>query len=257
MIDKTPSDRYTENIRKEREDDGMGALTVTTYDIPGTGTALTLAVVADLHDRRGEETAERVLSLAPDACLFVGDLFESPPRRRRYATAEAVRCLEILAPHCALFWSRGNHDHTLPRDLAAVMERLGVHRLEDTYESFGGVLLGGLSSARYRKGRTPDLAFLRRFAAVAGYKILLSHHPEYYDRYIRGRGIDLTVSGHAHGGQWRFFGHGVYAPGQGLFPRYTSGFYDGGHLLVSRGVKPSRLPRIANPREILCLRLSE
>lgn len=235
----------------------MGALTVTTYDIPGTGAALTLAVVADLHNRRGEETAERVLSLSPDACLLVGDLFESPPRRRYYATEEAARCLEILAPHCQVFWSRGNHDHTLPEDLAATMARLGVHRLENSWEPFSGVLLGGLSSVSYPPGRTPDLAFLDRFASAPGYKILLSHHPEYYDRYIRSRGIDLTVSGHAHGGQWRFFGRGLYAPGQGLFPRYTSGFYDGGHLLVSRGVKPSRLPRIANPREILCLRLSE
>ena len=236
----------------------MGALTTTAYDIPGTGTVLTLVVVADLHDRRGEKTAAQVLSCRPDACLFVGDLFEAPPRRRRYSTGEAARCLEILAPHCALFWSRGNHDYTLPPSLSDLMERLGVHRLDNTFEPFGGILIGGLSSATYRAGRTPDLAFLDRFAAAAGYKVLLSHHPEYYDRFIRSRGIDLTVSGHAHGGQWRFFGRGVYAPGQWLFPRYTSGFYDGGHLLVSRGVKPAcfPIPRIANPREILLLRLS-
>lgn len=93
------------------------ALTVTEYAIPGTGADLTLAVVADLHNRRGEETAARVLALSPDACLFVGDLFEAPPRRRRFAVGEAARCLEILAPHCALFWSRGNHDYTLPPSL--------------------------------------------------------------------------------------------------------------------------------------------
>ena len=232
------------------------ALTVTEYAIHGTGADLTLAVVADLHDRRGEETAACVLALRPDACLFAGDLFEAPPRRRRFAFSEAARCLEILAPHCTLFWSRGNHDFTLPEDLADTMARLGVHRLEDDLEPFRGVLLGGLTSAYYRKGHTPDLAFLDRFAATPGYKILLSHHPEYYDRFIRPRGINLTVSGHAHGGQWRIFGRGVYAPGQGLFPRYTSGFYDDGHLLVSRGVKPSLLPRFGNPREILILRLS-
>lgn len=232
------------------------ALTVTEYAIPGTGADLTLAVVADLHNRRGEETAARVLALSPDACLFVGDLFEAPPRRRRFAVGEAARCLEILAPHCALFWSRGNHDYTLPPDLAATMTRLGVHRLEDDFMPFRGILLGGLTSVYYRAGHTPDLAFLDRFAAAPGYRLLLSHHPEYYDPYLRARHFDLTVSGHAHGGQWRLFGRGVYAPGQGLFPRYTSGFYDDGHLLVSRGVKPSLLPRFGNPREILLLRLS-
>ena len=121
---------------------------------------------------------------------------------------------------------------------------------------FRGILLGGLTSVYYRAGRTPGLAFLDRFAAAPGYRLLLSHHPEYYDPYLRDRHFDLTVSGHAHGGQWRLFGRGVYAPGQGLFPRYTSGFYDDGHLLVSRGVKPSLLPRFGNPREILLLRLS-
>ncbi|MBQ3816071.1 MAG: metallophosphoesterase, partial [Clostridia bacterium] len=60
---------------------------------------------------------------------------------------------------------------------------------------------------------------------MPGFHILLCHHPEYWEPLVHGRRIELTVSGHAHGGQWRIFGRGVYAPGQGLFPRYTSGLY--------------------------------
>jgi predicted MPP superfamily phosphohydrolase len=84
-------------------------------------------------------------------------------------------------------------------------------------------------------------------------KILLCHHPEYYERYLKDKSIDLTVSGHAHGGQWRFFGKGVFAPGQGIFPRYTSGVYDG-KLVVSRGLKPARIiPRFFNAPEVVII----
>ena len=68
------------------------------------------------------------------------------------------------------------------------------------------------------------------------------------------------MAGHAHGGQWRFFGRGIYAPGQGLFPKYTSGLYrEGGEILaVSRGMTNSVrwIPRFFDPCEILVLALS-
>ena len=64
--------------------------------------------------------------------------------------------------------------------------------------------------------------------------------------------IDLTVSGHAHGGQWRFLGRGVYAPDQGLFPKYTSGLHEN-RLVISRGVANSvpLVPRFFNPCEVV------
>jgi predicted MPP superfamily phosphohydrolase len=60
------------------------------------------------------------------------------------------------------------------------------------------------------------------------------------------------LSGHAHGGQWRIFGRGVFAPHQGLFPKYTSGLHDE-KLLISRGASNNvpLIPRFFNPREVL------
>lgn len=89
-----------------------------------------------------------------------------------------------------------------------------------------------------------------------GFRLLMCHHPEYYPTYIQDRGIDLTVSGHAHGGQVRLFGKAVYAPGQGIFPKLTDGFYDDRHLLVSRGLSnPAKAPRLWNPCELVLLHL--
>ena len=57
---------------------------------------------------------------------------------------------------------------------------------------------------------------------------------------------DLIFTGHAHGGLFRFpFVKGLYAPGQGFFPEYTSGKYelDGSEMIVSRGVGNSGYTR--------------
>ena len=71
--------------------------------------------------------------------------------------------------------------------------------------------------------------------------------------HIKQQDIDLVVSGHAHGGQWRFFGRGVFAPGQGLFPKYTAGVHDD-RLVISRGLKKTVMPpRIFNPLEIVVI----
>ena len=90
-----------------------------------------------------------------------------------------------------------------------------------------------------------------------GYHLLLCHHPEYFDRYLRDYPIDLTVSGHAHGGQWRVFGRGVYAPDQGLFPKYTSGLHED-RLVISRGVANTVpfAPRLFNPCEVVTVEVN-
>ena len=71
----------------------------------------------------------------------------------------------------------------------------------------------------------------------------------YYFNLQTGR--ELVLSGHAHGGQWQFFGHGVWAPGQGWWPRYTKGVYVG-RLVVSAGLSNTTwVPRICNPTEVV------
>ena len=151
-----------------------------------------------------------------------------------------------------------------------------------------GLVIGGLTSAmmtdcrNYRRRfgadapyphetRHTDRVFLRTeadwlddFTAQEGYKILLSHHPEYWclrEPMLRKRKIDLVLSGHAHGGQIRLFGQGLYSPGQGLFPKYAGGIYRGPHgcMVVSRGTTNTApfVPRLFNPPEVVVIDVSE
>ena len=132
------------------------------------------------------------------------------------------------------------------------VERSRVTVLDDRFVEFGGIVIGGLSS---RKGG-PDTAWLPELANRPEFRLLMCHHPEYFRRCIAPFDIDLTVAGHAHGGQVRIGKQGVYSPGQGLLPRLTSGFYDDDRLLVSRGVTNATwAPRINCECEVIMLHL--
>ena len=90
------------------------------------------------------------------------------------------------------------------------------------------------------------------------FRILLSHRPEFFDRYVSYQ-IQLVLCGHAHGGQFRLpWIGGLIAPNQGLFPTYDSGLYTAGstHMEVSRGIGNSAFPfRINNRPEVILIEL--
>ena len=67
--------------------------------------------------------------------------------------------------------------------------------------------------------------------------------------------MDLVVAGHAHGGQIRIGNQGLYAPGQGLFPRYTRGLADGRMIISAGAGNPAGAPRWGNPCEVLRITL--
>ena len=113
-------------------------------------------------------------------------------------------------------------------------------------ESISGIS-GAVAASRHKL----ETAWLKEYSSAPGYHILLSHHPEYLP--LIPSSIELVFSGHAHGGQWRVFNHGAWAPGQGWWPRYTKGVYKG-RLVVSAGLSNTTwVPRIWNPTEIVYL----
>ena len=213
--------------------------------------ALRLAVAPDIHSAPFDDVLEDFA--ACDAVLIPGDLVD----RHRRDNRNAYRFLETVPGIVPVFYSIGNHERKF-RDADRYLETVRESKaelLEDRYTEFRGILIGGVSSTW---SGIPDRTFLNRFEAEASFKLLMCHHPEMYRDYVRGRDIDFTVCGHAHGGQIQLFGRGLYAPGQGLFPRLTHGIHDGGKMMISRGMtnaaKP-RIPRINNPCELIFLEL--
>ena len=146
----------------------------------------------------------------------------------------------------------GNHETKQKRyrELMDDIGKTGATVLVNRYVRFGEMWIGGWYDPRVV--HTPDM--LDEFEKLDGCKVLMCHKPNHYMEYLRGRDVDLVVAGHAHGGQIRIGAQGVYAPGQGILPRYTRGVVD--NMIISAGVgNPSRMPRWNNPEEVLSITL--
>ena len=210
---------------------------------------LRLAIAADLHNESFDDVLEDFKSC--DAVLVPGDLVN----RHRKTYQEAERFLQEVPKIRPVFYSVGNHERrcAFREQWRKLANDSAVTVLDNESAAFGGILIGGLSSMAHGDA---DHAFLDLFEREKGFKLLMCHHPEVYRDHVSGRNIDFTVCGHAHGGQIQILGHGLYAPGQGLFPKLTHGIHDGGKMIISRGMSNgTRAPRINNPYELILLTL--
>ena len=236
------------------------------------GRHLRIAVISDLHAQKFENVTDALHEISPDYILLAGDILEALDGSRDADNERTFGIFKSCADIAPTFYCTGNHEdggvHSGSKKWQKCggkkrvyteknLERIrssGVCFLQDSCVLKDGIAFGGLMSGLILKGGEPDVEFLERFAKADAPKVLICHHPEYYDRYVKHLDIDLVVSGHAHGGQWRIFGRGVYAPGQGLFPKYTSGVYDG-RFVISKGLKKGIIPRFFNPAEIVIIDL--
>jgi len=226
---------------------------------------LRIAVTADLHHRPWQEAAEQLREIRPDLICAPGDIMQETDHFSIHECFNQVgfdflaECRKI-AP---VYYSIGNHERGMTDENRAILADAGITLLDDAWVRCGPLTIGGLTSG-YRSGvpkqrntPPPDASFVRKFAMQDGFRLLLCHHPEYWPAYIRETDIELTLSGHAHGGQWQipFTNQGICAPGQHLFPKYTSGVYEN-RLAVSRGMSNTVfVPRFFNPREVMILEL--
>lgn len=236
---------------------------------PKLASPVRLAVAADLHGNPPERVLDAIRAAHPDMILIPGDLTDYESICSRPTACETfLRECAAVAP---TFYSLGNHElgayhrgnpfgkprkREIPVDFSERVAKTGACLLRNRSVRCGEITVCGLDSGLDGRRNAPDARALEAFARESGVRVLLCHHPEYYVPYIRETEMELTVCGHAHGGHWRFFGRGVYAPCQGLFPKYTSGLLDGGRCVISRGLGDhTRIPRFHNPRELVIVEL--
>lgn len=248
-----------------------------------------IAVVSDLHDMPYKEAIEALKQISPDIIFAVGDIFERAylqprdenqknrcmhkaayginalvekihPKREAADRQNGYNFFEEISHFSPVVYSKGNHDMVLaPEDIEFLNKfSKSIMVLDDSDEYIktknGKILhIGCVSNI--------DSLWFEKYLERTGRdekgnkqnsnEILLCHQPEnLIGIEDKIKHLKLVVCGHTHGGQWKIFGKGLYAPSQGLFPKYDSGWF--GNIIVSAGAaNTSALPRLGNPPEVV------
>ena len=238
-----------------------------------------IALITDLHSCYYGEGQTRLLEALnaqePDVVLLGGDIYDD---QRDNTNTEVF--LEGICGQYPCYYVTGNHEVWSGEDrFYAMMEslenRFGIPVLngETVTLQFGDstVSISGLddpdrirfqNTDRLSQGLKQQMESLSAEAAKDGYRILLSHRPEYFETEYKNVPFDLILCGHAHGGQVRipYLLNGLFAPDQGLFPKYAGGRYDDGArtMIVSRGLarESTAVPRVFNRPELVIIDLT-
>ena len=252
---------------------GNTALMVHPFTISGSGIpkefdGFRIAQVSDLHNAEFGKDNRKLLALLeetkPDLIVLTGDLIDL----HRTDIPVALQFARAACGIAPVLYVTGNHEafsHDTPELLDGLREA-GVEILQDSVSAVAwngqSIRVIGLSDPLSAGRTVPDqtgAVLSGLFQDAEGYRIVLSHRPELFETYV-ACGADLVFTGHAHGGQFRLpFVGGLYAPNQGLFPKYDAGLYTEGHtqMIVSRGLGNSVFPfRFNNRPEIVLVELS-
>ncbi|MDR0291097.1 MAG: metallophosphoesterase [Treponema sp.] len=233
------------------------------------GSVVRIVLVSDLHSTihgKAQSTLiNKIKQQNPDIIVLSGDIFDDVVPMD--GTQLLLAGISGIAP---IYYVTGNHEYWSHRvqEFRDELESYGVKILSDEYVRIelydNEIIMAGIEDPDKKWYETPDYNQNRimedRFRELdeeTAYKILVAHRPEkieYYQKFS----FDLILSGHTHGGQVRIplIINGLYAPNQGLFPKYGGGIYrhDNSVHIISRGLSINpRLPRIFNPPELVVI----
>ena len=259
-------------IAHENSNVGITEYTVSSSRLPESFDGYRIAQISDLHCAEfGENNAVLISMLnkiKPDVIFITGDLIDLRRGKMSVGT-DFAKSATTIAP---TYFVSGNHEND-NEDFDSIADTLtnsGVTVLRGKstrlYKDDEYITLVGIDDSfviKEKEDETPSKdiikAELEKLPVVGEeYTVLLAHRPNLINLYAE-KGYDLVFSGHAHGGQFRFpIVGGIYAPEQGLFPKYTDGVHTVGNtdIVISRGLGNATFPfRIGNNPEIVAVTL--
>lgn len=214
--------------------------------------------LSDIHNKVFGKDNQGLLKMVreqePNMIVITGDLVDSNHTNIDAALALVAQLTTI----CPVYYVTGNHEYWLTNEnqenLMNGLSNAGVIYLKDETK---GISIGkdsfsliGLDDNSLFNSTLQELMN----ADHDDFTVLLAHEPQYLQQYSK-TGVDLVLTGHAHGGQFRlpFLGP-LVAPDQGFFPEYTDGIHIWGDttMIISRGLGNSVIPiRLFNDPEIV------
>ena len=207
-----------------------------------------------IHEGSVRAWVRQTQAESPDLIVITGDVVDKDLKR---PLEPLVAALSGLGAPLGVWACLGNHDNArfrfgALRELAAALAEAGVTLLVDKGHLVRNDLyLAGVDDLEV--GR-PDLEAALRGAPGDAATLLLCHQPDFYPR-MRVH-VDLTLSGHTHGGQVQLPGLGALYTSSRYGERYLEGWApppdaNFGKGYVSRGLGVSLLPlRFNCPAEL-------
>lgn len=244
--------------------------------IPKAFNGFKILQISDLHNKNFDGILSKKVKLVnPDLVVITGDIIDG----RRTDVDVAIKFIEEIKDNYPIYYVSGNHENSSSHfnELKDKLKNNGVKILDNSLEKIKRndefIVLFGVADVTRNKWSKEDMLYKRndyyrlvidklkkdlKEGSKEEFSILLSHRPELINIYAE-KDINLAFTGHAHGGQVRLpLIGGLYSPGQGIFPKYTSGIHKikNTSLVVSRGLGNSGFPfRIFNRPVIVLVNL--
>ena len=238
--------------------------TISSSKIPQEFDKFRIVQISDVHSATVPGLVAEIKGEAPDIIVSTGDLVHD-----RGSYEPAIRLIKKLTKIAPVYAVSGNHD--LRRsDYGSYLKALdgsGVVSLHNQSTEIkkgnASIMLSGIEDPFSEDGARINNNNLNSFSKLNrtdNFHILLFHRANHLD-ILKDKGIDLILSGHMHGGQFRFpNGRGICAPKSSwgsskkmLFPKYFGGHYkhNSTDMIVNRGIgNPMIIPRLFNRPEI-------
>jgi len=212
---------------------------------------------------------EKINNENPNIIVMTGDMVNKYDRN----FDKFLNLVEILSEKYEIYYILGNHEMRLREDDLSLIikklnkfgikilsdEKITIIRKKDSLNIYGiDIPLSYYKIIKKSYNIDEVINVVLNKCNKKEYNILLAHNPLYFEEYIK-HNVDLTLSGHVHGGMIRvpFIG-ALLSPERKFFPKYSSGVYEVNNkkLIVSRGLGHSKPGiRLFNMPEIVSITL--
>lgn len=246
---------------------------INNHKVPKDFMGFKIIHLSDIHSKVYRNENRRILNTIkkerPDIIVITGDLID----RRNYNEEKSLVLIDELKKVAPIYFVTGNHEAWSGKFASLEEKLIGrgvkvlrnekdfINRGESEIEVVGiddpAFHTRGYSES-YKDYSVVEEQLSRILPDSENFSILLSHRPELFPLYA-DKGVDLSFTGHAHGGQVILpLVGGLVAPNQGFFPKYYRGKYEIGDciMILNAGLGNSIVPqRIFNRPEIVSVTL--
>ena len=220
---------------------------INSEEVPASFSGTKLVFISDIHlgpylsSRRLSGIVNRINDIKPEMIILGGDYVHYQSKYIEPVFMELGKLRADLGVYAVL----GNHDHYADASFTRkIMSKYGINSIDN--QSFrvkkgtDSIKIGGVGDLQ-EDIQVPEntLKGLKK----SDFAILVSHQPDYIEN-LKGDLIDLTLSGHTHGGQITFFGWRAPILPSNFRQKYLYGLVTSGKMksYVSSGIGTVLVP---------------